>query len=70
MAITGRREAGLAGAVWLVTSCNTGGWTVMTEVFSLVERLLIFKDMKDLRFSDVDGSMRWRKRVENVFRRT
>jgi hypothetical protein len=55
VAIKARREAGLAEPVWLVTSCSTGGWMVMTEVFSLVDRLLIFRDMKYLKFSDVDG---------------
>jgi hypothetical protein len=63
VAINGRREAGLANAAWVLTSCNTGGWRVMGEIFPLMERRLIFRDMMALKFSDVDGPLRWRKRV-------
>jgi hypothetical protein len=55
VAINGRREAGWADAFPLVTSCDLGGWTVLAEVFSSVERLLTFRDMIDLKFSDVNG---------------
>jgi hypothetical protein len=70
VAVIGRREAGLADAVWLVTSCTTGGWTVLAGVFSSGERLLIFRDMKALNFSDVDGSIHWRKNGGERLRRT
>jgi hypothetical protein len=53
-----RREAGLPAAAGLVASCNPGGWTMLADVFSLADRLLIFRDMKDLKFSGVDGLMR------------
>jgi hypothetical protein len=58
VAVNGRREAGLADAFPLGTSCITGGWTVMAKIFSSVVRLLIFRDMKDLKFPGGDGSIR------------
>jgi len=54
VAINGRREAGLAGAIWLVISCKTRGFTVFTEVVLPAGRLLIFDGMMDLKFAEIE----------------
>ena len=55
-ATTAWREAALAEAVGLMTSCGSKGWTVSIEDGALVGRLLIFGCMAGSGFSGREGS--------------